>query len=172
MEVVASGCHVEEGVAAVDVRDRFGLSEADDAAGQRLVIQDDGALHGGGDDQQRGQHHGSSSSRYFLAISSAAGEPHDAIPGNAGGHYRTSEDVDIYTPASGTNATSHAVNNIETGEWLEYTIDVPSTVPSTGWWGTYAWYGTSGVTLAAGQHVLRVHSEQEYFNLNAIRITQ
>ena len=128
---------------------------------------------------------------------------HDAVAGNAGGQYRTSEDVDIYTPASGTNATGYAVNNIQAGEWLEYTIDVPSagtytielhvsselttgrfhveidgadvtgpvSVPSTGWWGTYAWYGTTGVSLAAGQHVLRVHSEQEWFNLNAIRIT-
>jgi hypothetical protein len=128
---------------------------------------------------------------------------HDVAAGNAGGQYRASEDVDIYSPASGTNATGYAVNNIQTGEWLEYTLDVPSTgtytielhassemttgrfhveidgadvtgpvsVPSTGWWGTYAWYGTSGVSLAAGQHVLRVYAEQEYFNLNAIRIT-
>lgn len=128
---------------------------------------------------------------------------HDVVAGNAGGQYRTSEDVDIYTPATGTNATGYAVNNIQAGEWLEYTIDVPSAgtysielhvssematgsfhveidgadvtgpiaVPSTGWWGTYAWYGKTGVSLAAGQHVLRVHSEQEWFNLNALRIT-
>ena len=128
---------------------------------------------------------------------------HDVAAGNAGGQYRTSEDVDIYTPAAGTNATGHAVNNIQTGEWLEYTIHVPSTgtytielhassemttgrfhveidgtdvtgpiaIPSTGWWGTYAWLGKSGVSLTAGNHVLRVHAEQEYFNLNAIRIT-
>jgi Carbohydrate binding module (family 6) len=129
---------------------------------------------------------------------------HDNVTGNAGGEYRTSEDVDIYTPAAGTNATGPVVNNIETGEWIEYTIDVPSTgtynielhvssefttsrfhveidgvdvtgpvtVPSTGWWGTFTWLGKTGVSLAAGQHVLRVHSEQEYFNLDAIRITQ
>ena len=129
---------------------------------------------------------------------------HDNVAGNAGGQYRTSEDVDIITPASGTNATAYAVNNIETGEWLEYTIHVPATgtynielhvsseyttsrfrveidgtdvtgpitVPSTGWWGTFAWLGKSGVSLTAGNHVLRVHAEQEYFNLDAIRITQ
>ena len=129
---------------------------------------------------------------------------HDNVAGNAGGQYRTSEDVDIYTPAAGTNATGHAVNNIETGEWLEYTIHVPSTgaynielhvssefttsrfhveidgvdvtgpitVPSTGWWGTYAWLGKPGINLTAGNHVLRVVSEQEYFNLDAIRVTQ
>jgi hypothetical protein len=129
---------------------------------------------------------------------------HDNVAGNAGGQYRTGEDVDIYTPGSGTNATGHAVNNIETGEWLEYTIHVPAagaytielhassqfttsrfrveidgtdvtgpvTVPSTGWWGTFAWVGTTGVSLTAGNHVLRVHAEEQYFNLDAIRITQ
>ena len=128
---------------------------------------------------------------------------HDNVAGNAGGQYRTSEDVDIYTPASGTNATGYAVNNIETGEWLEYTIHVPAagtygielhvsselttsrfhveidgvdvtgpiTVPSTGWWGTFTWLGATGVNLTAGNHVLRVHSDQEYFNLDAIRVT-
>ncbi len=129
---------------------------------------------------------------------------HDAVAGNAGAQYRTSEDVDIYTPATGTNATAYAVNNIQTGEWLEYTIDVPATgvynidlhaaselttsrfhveidgtdvtgpitVANTGWWGTFAWVGKTGVSLAAGQHVLRVHAEQEYFNLDAVRVTQ
>jgi hypothetical protein len=47
---------------------------------------------------------------------------HDNVPGNAGGLYRTGEDVDII--AAPGNATGHVVNNIETGEWLEYTIDV------------------------------------------------
>jgi len=94
------------------------------------------------------------------------------------------------------------VNNIETGEWLEYTINVAAAgaytielhvsselassrfhveidgvnvtgsiaVPNTGWWGTFAFVGASGVNLTAGQHVLRVHSKQQYFNLNVIRI--
>ena len=129
---------------------------------------------------------------------------HDAAAGNAGGQYRTGEDVDIYTPGTGTNATGYAVNNIQTGEWLEYTIDVPATgtynielhasteyttsrfhieidgvdvtgpitVPATGWWGTFAWVGKTGVNLAAGQHVLRVVAEEEYFNLDAVRVTQ
>jgi Carbohydrate binding module (family 6) len=129
---------------------------------------------------------------------------HDAGSGNAGGQYRTAEDVDILAPSSGSNASGYVVNNIQTGEWLEYTIDVsttgtytielhastewttsrfhieidgtdvtgPITVPSTGWWGTFAWLGKTGVTLAAGNHVLRVVAEEEYFNLDAIRITQ
>ena len=129
---------------------------------------------------------------------------HDLAAGNAGGQYRTSEDVDILAASTGSNATGYVVNNIQSGEWLEYTIHVPAagtynielhvssefttsrfhveidgtdvtgpvTVPSTGWWGTFAWYGTTGVSLTAGNHVLRVHAEQEYFNLNAVRITQ
>ena len=38
--------------------------------------------------------------------------------------------------------------------------------------GTFAWVGKTGESLAAGQHVLRVHAEQEYFNLDAVRVTQ
>lgn len=126
---------------------------------------------------------------------------HDAVAGNAGGLYRPDEDVDIIA-ASG-NASGYVVNNIETAEWLEYTIDVGSSgtyrielhvssefattafhieidgtdvtgsvaVPNTGWWGTFDWIGKSGISLTAGQHVLRVFSDQQYFNLNAIRIS-
>src|SRR5439155_632269 len=51
---------------------------------------------------------------------------HDNVPGNAGGQYRTSEDVDIIAssdPAGG----GYVVNNFETGEWLAYTIHVTQT---------------------------------------------
>jgi hypothetical protein len=127
---------------------------------------------------------------------------HDNVAGNAGGQYRTSEDVDII--AAPCNATGYVVNNFETGEWLEYTFTVATagsysiqlnasseftnsafhlevdgvnvsgtvTVPSTGWWGTFAWVGPSGISLSAGQHTLRVVSDTQYFNLDAVRITQ
>jgi hypothetical protein len=45
-------------------------------------------------------------------------------------------------------------------------------VPSTGCWGTFQWFGKDGVSLTAGQHVLRIVAEQQYFNLDAIRISQ
>jgi len=125
---------------------------------------------------------------------------HDNVPGNAGGAYRT-EDVDIIPPMG--NSTGYVVNNIQTGEWIEYTINVAATgvyridlnvsselatsqfrveidgvnvtgtvpVPNTGWWGTFQLVGTGGISLSAGQHVLRVYSEQEYFNLDAVRIS-
>jgi hypothetical protein len=125
---------------------------------------------------------------------------HDAVPGNAGGAFRTTEDVDIILPSG--NNSGYVVNNIQTGEWLEYTIDVATTgtytielkvssemttsrfhveidgvdvtgsvlVPHTGWWGTFQFVGVPGITLNAGRHVLRVHSEMEYFNLDAIQI--
>jgi trehalose-6-phosphatase len=124
---------------------------------------------------------------------------HDLTPGNQGGFYRTSEDVDIINPYAG----GYAVNNFETGEWLEYTINVPQSgtyriealvsseyttslfhveidgvdktggliVPNTGWWGTFQWVGKDGISLAAGQHVLRITSDMQYFNLDALRIT-
>jgi hypothetical protein len=125
---------------------------------------------------------------------------HDAVAGNAGGLYRPSEDVDIVAGAG--NATGYVVNNIQTGEWLEYTIRVgrsglyliqakvssefansrfhieidgvnvtgPVLAPNTGNWDSFRFVGKGGVNLTAGRHVLRIHSEQEYFNLDAIRI--
>jgi hypothetical protein len=122
---------------------------------------------------------------------------HDAVPGNAGGQYRTDTDVDIIA-----NGPGYAVNNFQTGEWLEYTINVTQPgvhrlelyvsseyttsrwhaeidgaavtgsvpVPHTGWWGTFQWVGVSGVSFTAGQHVLRIHADQEYFNFDAIRV--
>jgi len=44
-------------------------------------------------------------------------------------------------------------------------------VPNTGRWGTFQLVGTGCISLSAGQHVLRVYSEQEYFNLDAVRIS-
>lgn len=41
-------------------------------------------------------------------------------------------------------------------------------VPNTGNWSTFQWVGKTGVSLAAGRHVLKVVADQEYFNLNSI----
>ena len=48
---------------------------------------------------------------------------HDVVAGNQGGQYRTSEDVDIITSTDADGA-GYTVNNINTGEWLAYSIDV------------------------------------------------
>jgi hypothetical protein len=50
----------------------------------------------------------------------------DISPTNTGGQYRASEGVDITTscdPAGG----GYVINNFQTGEWLNYTISVPTT---------------------------------------------
>lgn len=47
---------------------------------------------------------------------------HDNVAGNASGQYRTAEDVDIRVGDAG-----FVVNNFETGEWLQYTINVQTT---------------------------------------------
>jgi hypothetical protein len=125
---------------------------------------------------------------------------HDVSAGNQGGVYRTAEDVDITQPAG----VGYAVNNFQTGEWLEYTIQVAQTatytlealisseyvtsrfhieidaadvtglvnVPSTGRWTTFQWVGKGGITLSAGPHVLRLFADAEYFNVDALRITE
>lgn len=50
---------------------------------------------------------------------------HDNVAGNTGELYRTSENVDIIVSADSTGG-GYVVNNFETGEWLEYTISVPT----------------------------------------------
>jgi hypothetical protein len=41
-------------------------------------------------------------------------------------------------------------------------------VPNTGSWNTFEWVGKTGVSLAAGRHVLKIVADQQYFNLNSI----
>src|SRR5205807_881768 len=48
---------------------------------------------------------------------------HDKTPGNQGGFYRLTEDVDIIVSYD-TLGGGYVVNNFETGEWLAYTINV------------------------------------------------
>ena len=125
---------------------------------------------------------------------------HDNVAGNAGGQYRTSEDVDIIT-ATG-NGTGYVVNNFETGEWLNYTISASSTrsynvslnvsseftgttfhievdgvnvsgsvtVPNTGSWSTFQPVTVTGVNLTAGTHVLKVVADLQYFNFDSVQI--
>src|SRR5207302_82728 len=48
---------------------------------------------------------------------------HDNTPGNQGGLYRITEDVDIIVSYD-TLGGGYVVNNFETGEWLAYTVNV------------------------------------------------
>src|SRR5438477_933077 len=127
---------------------------------------------------------------------------HDNVPGNAGGQYRLSEDVDIILSTDALGG-GYVVNNFETGEWLAYTINVAATaqynvelrassrfstsafhievdgqsvtgtvtVPNTRSWKAFQWVGKTGVSLTAGQHLLKIVADQQYFNLNSIRVT-
>src|SRR5437899_1812745 len=44
-------------------------------------------------------------------------------------------------------------------------------VPKTGNWNNFRWVDKTAVPLAAGQHVLKIVADQQYFNLNSIRVT-
>ena len=124
---------------------------------------------------------------------------HDIDTGNSGGQYR-SEDVDIENCGEG----GYNVGWINTGEWLEYTVDVASTgnydlemrvarsptgssslfvesdgtdvtglmsVPSTGGWQTWTSIYKTGVSLSAGEHVLRITMDGGSFNINRMTLT-
>src|SRR5207245_2085085 len=128
---------------------------------------------------------------------------HDNVPGNAGGQYRPSEDVDIIV-SSDSAGGGYVVNNFETGEWLNYTVNAQTAtnydielrvssqfstsafhieidgqnvtgsvvVPNTGNWNTFQWVGKKAIALTAGQHVLKVFADQQYFNFNSVRVLQ
>ena len=129
---------------------------------------------------------------------------HDNIAGNAGGQYRTGEDVDIIASTDTVPGTGgFVVNNFETGEWLAYTVnsnggsfdvtlraatspDFPDAayhieidgvnvsgtivLPDTGGWNNFQWVGLRPVQIPAGERVLKIVSERQYFNLNAINV--
>ena len=126
----------------------------------------------------------------------------DLTAGNAGGQFRTTEDVDIIA-STDAQGGPYAVNNFQTGEWLAYTVNVPTngnydlavrasnnqatagtfhmevdgsnvtgsvSVPRTGSWTTFQWVGKQNVPLTAGTHVVKVVSEQQYFNMSAVSV--
>ena len=123
---------------------------------------------------------------------------HDNVPGNAGGLYRPDEDVDIISPYAGgfvvnnfedgewleyvINVPQAGVFRLETLASSEFegsrwhmeidgsNVTGPVWIPNTGSWKSFQWTGAGGVSLAAGPHVLRIQAEQEYFNLDALRI--
>jgi hypothetical protein len=126
----------------------------------------------------------------------------DLTGGNSGGLYRSAEDVDI-TATTDAQGGGYTVSNFQSGEWLKYTVNVPSnglydlairaaanqasaatfhvevdgvnvtgpiTVPNTGNLNTYQWVGKQGVSLTAGKRVLKVVSDQQYFNMDAVSV--
>jgi hypothetical protein len=126
----------------------------------------------------------------------------DLSGGNSGGLYRTAEDVDI-TATTDSQGGGYTVSNFQSGEWLKYTVNVPSnglydlairaaasqstaaafhievdgvnvtgpiTVPNTGNLNTYQWVGKQAVSLTAGKRVLKVVSDQQYFNMDAVSV--
>jgi hypothetical protein len=122
---------------------------------------------------------------------------HDRSAGNAGGVFRPNEDVDIirngtkpvvnnfqagewlaYTidvPASGDYRIELRASTAYTNSSFHIRIDDkdvtgPVTIPTTGGWSTYRWVGKEAVRLEAGRRVLKVFANQQYFNLDAIRI--
>jgi hypothetical protein len=43
-------------------------------------------------------------------------------------------------------------------------------VPNTGDWNIFQWVGKKGVALSAGQHRMKIVADQQYFDLNSIRV--
>jgi hypothetical protein len=110
----------------------------------------------------------------------------DTTGGNAGGSYRTGEDVDIAFDSTASN--NQSVGWTKAGEWMEYTITNaapgpyviqtrvasvglggtfhieldgtnvagPMLVPNTGGWSAWTTVNSAPVAMGVGQHVLRL----------------
>jgi hypothetical protein len=126
---------------------------------------------------------------------------HDNAPGNTGGAYRAEEDVDIRATGDADTPyvvfnfetgewLSYTVDVARDGQYdvvlrvgttlddAAFRIEIDGvdvsgrvTIPSTGSWQSYRWVGAPNVQLTAGPHVLRVVSAQQYFNFDAVRVT-
>jgi hypothetical protein len=111
---------------------------------------------------------------------------YDTTPGNKGGSYRPTEDVDL-GPTNDLGG-GYYVGWTRAGEWLTYSVNVSTTgvytlstrvaniglgasfhvevdgavatgridVPDTGAWDTWRTFSSSGIPLSAGAHVIRV----------------
>lgn len=75
---------------------------------------------------------------------------YDTTGGNSGGAFRTSEDVDIVS-ITDSWGSGYAVDNIQTGEWLVYTVD--SSASSAGL------YARVASTQAGGQIIVTLDGE-------------
>ncbi len=125
---------------------------------------------------------------------------HDADTNNQGGQYRTTEGVDVETTSDTgggynvgwTNAgewMKYTVNVSTAGAYnIDFRVASPNTgsvfhlevdgtnvtgtmtVPNTGGWQTYQTITRTGVSLSAGQHVLRFYEESGGFNLNWLSV--
>src|SRR5919198_2770024 len=73
-------------------------------------------------------------------------------------------DIEIRAASGFTNSAFHVEID---GVNVTGTVTVPNTLS----WSAFQWVGKKGVSLTAGIHVLKIVSDQQYFNLNSIRVT-
>src|SRR6266853_1791269 len=73
-------------------------------------------------------------------------------------------DIELRASSAFTNSAFHIEID---GQNVTGTVSVPN----TGDWNTFQWVGKTGVPLAAGQHLLKIVADQQYFNLNSISAT-
>ena len=123
---------------------------------------------------------------------------HDNVAGNAGNAgFRTDGSVDISSSAAGNVVNNfengewltYTINVAQPGVYdlailaannyapglFRIEIDnanVTGSVPvgMTGGWDNFQWFTRSGVNLPAGTHVLKLVTEQQYFNVNQIQV--
>jgi hypothetical protein len=126
---------------------------------------------------------------------------HDNVAGNNGGAFRATEDVDIIASTDSAGGgyviqnyytgewLTYTVNVAQAGTYdfaIRASADNPGSfhlevdgvnvtgsvpVPNTGSLNNYVWVTKTGVNLTAGQHVLKLVSDQQFFWVNQLRFT-
>jgi hypothetical protein len=71
----------------------------------------------------------------------------------------------------------HASNNRTTPASFHIEVDGVNvtgsvTVPRTGSWSAFRWVDKQGIKLSAGKHVIKVVSDQQYFNMSAVSVLE
>jgi len=126
---------------------------------------------------------------------------HDNVAGNNGAAFRASEDVDIIASNDSAGGgfviqnfytgewLTYTISVAQAGAYdlaIRASADNPGSfhfeidgvdvsgnvpVPNTGNLSNYVWVTKTGVNLAAGQHVLKLVSDQQFFWVNQLRFT-
>ncbi|QPV62801.1 endo-1,4-beta-xylanase [Halosimplex litoreum] len=124
----------------------------------------------------------------------------DTTAENEGTSFRTDQGVDVSSNSAGSG---YSIGYIESGEWVEFTVDVAQAgdytldalvasnagggafhvevggtdvsgtvgVPDTGGWDSWETVSTSGVSLDAGQQVIRVAMDESWWDLNYLEFS-
>ena len=98
-------------------------------------------------------------------------------PGYAVNHFETGEWLVYTIEVAETREYDLALRGVSAFATSRFHIEIDGSavtgsvsIPNSGNWDAFEWIEQRGVTLPAGRHVLRVVAEQQYFDMDALRV--